>query len=235
MRKVTSILTLMVGVFLCGCATTGYRQASLTRDEVVEARTVTVKAHQQLVVVVRAVHDLTAKETHDLQAPYQSFAASVRGLDVSVAQLARRVEAIRKRSDAYVLAWQKDLEAFQSDDLRKLSAERRTEVMDTFRKLNAEFQVCNGSLRSLLVALKDMRLYLSIDLTESGVSVVQEQAGRISAQAVEAGEHLKSFAAYLDRVAAEMSPGTAAAEGPAPPPPLPPPKDAARASSSKLK
>jgi hypothetical protein len=234
MRKITSILALMVGVLLCGCATAGYQRASLARDEVVEARTVTVKAHQQLVVAVRAVHDLTAKETTGLQAPYQVFAASVRGLDVSVAQLADRVEAIRKRSDAYVLAWQKDLGAFHGDDLRKLSAERRTEVIESFRTLNAEFQICHGSLRSLLVALKDMRLYLSIDLTGSGVAVVQEQSGRISAQAAEAGEHLQSFAAYLDRVAAEMFPGKIAAEEPASPAP-PPPKDAAQASSSKPK
>ncbi len=229
MRKTASILALIPVLSLCGCATAGYQRASLARSEVVQARNVTVKAHQELVVVVRAVHDLTAKETTDLQTSYQRFATSVHGLETHVKQLADHVEAIQKRSNAYVTAWQKDLEAFQSPDIRTRSAERRAEVIESFRRLNSEFQVCEQSLRSLLVGLKDMRLYLSIDLTASGVAAVQEQAGRISAQAVDTGQHLQSFATYLGQVADEMSPGTPTEEGPSPP------KDAAHASSSKLK
>ena len=220
--RITSVLTLSLAASLCSCATTGYQRASLARSEVVEAKEVTVKAHQELLVVVGAVHVLTAPDTTDLQKPYLSFAAAVKGLQIHVRQLADRVEAIRKRSNDYVAVWQKELAAFQSPDIRQRSAERRTEVMESFRKLDSEYQVCGRAMRSLLVELKDLRLYLSLDLTPAGVASAQEQAGRVSAQAVEAGKQLQSFLADLDRVADEMSPVKPAAErvvqpkGPAP-------------------
>ena len=221
-RSIASILTLCLAALLCSCATTGYQRASLARSEVVETREVTVKAHQELLVVVGAVHVLTAPETTDLQKSYQGFAAAVKGLRTHVKQLADRVGAIRKRSNDYVAAWQKDLADFQNPDIRNHSAERRTEVIDTFRRLDSEYQVCDRPMRSLLVELKDLRLYFSLDLTPAGVASAQEQAARVSAQAVDAGKQLKSFLADLDRVVDEMSPVKPAAErivqpkGPAP-------------------
>jgi len=216
MRRIVLLLVLGFTVSFCGCATTGYERASQARSEIGEARVVTIKAHQDLVAAVRAVQNLTAKETIDLQAPYQSFAAAVKGLEARVQKLAHRGEAIQKRSKAYVAAWQEDLGAFRSPDIRTRSAERRLEVSESFRKLNSELLAAEVSLRPLLVGLKDMRLYLSIDLTASGVSSAQEQAGRISTQAVDAGQHLQSLLADLDRVATELSPVKAAKEEPAP-------------------
>ena len=138
------------------------------------------------------------------------------GLDAHAQELAPRAEAIQKRGNAYIAAWQEDLAAFRSPDVRTSSAERRLQVAESFRKLNSELLAAQVSLRPLLVGLKDMRLYLSIDLTASGVSSVQEQAGRISIQAVDAGQHLQSLLADLDRVATELSPLKPAKDVPPP-------------------
>jgi rubrerythrin len=216
MKRITVMLVLGLTASFCGCATTGYQRASQARSEIAETRVVTIKAHQDLVAALRAAQNLTAKETTALQPPYQSFAAAVKGLEAEAQELAPRGEAIQKSGNAYIAAWQEDLGVFRNPDIRARSAERRLEVAENFRKLSSELLAAEVSLRPLLVALKDMRLYLSIDLTASGVSSAQEQAGRITTQAVDAGQHLLSLLAVLDRVATELSPVKPAKEAPTP-------------------
>ena len=216
MRTIAVMLALGLAASLCGCATAGYQRASQASSEIGRARVVTINAHQDLVAAVHAVQNLTAKETTDLRPPYQSFAAAVKGLDAQVQELPIRGRAIRKRGNAYIAAWQEDLGDFRNPDIRALSAERRREVAESFQRLDSEVLATETSLRPLLAALKDMRLYVSIDLTASGVTSAQELAGRISTQAVEAGQHLQSLLAELDRVAAALSPMRHAKETPAP-------------------
>ena len=216
MKRIAVVLGLGFIVPLCGCATTGYERASQACSEIGKARVVTIKAHQDLVAAVSAVQTLTAMETTALQPPYQSFATAVKGLEAQVQELAPRGEAIQNRGNAYLAAWQEDLGAFRSPDIRTRSAQRRLEVAESFRKLNSEFLAAEGSLNPLMAGLKDMRLYLSIDLTASGVSSAQQQAGNISTQAVEAGQHLNSLLGDLDRAATELSPVKPVKEAPAP-------------------
>src|SRR5579862_2137088 len=170
MKRIAVMLVLGLAVSAFGCATTGYQRASQVRSAIDKTRVTTIKAHQDLVAALHAVHTLATKETSDLQPPYQSFATAVKGFEMQVQELAPRGESIQKRGNAYVAAWQKDLLTFQSPDLRTLSAGRRREVVESFRKLNSELLVAEASLHPVLVGLKDMRLYLSLDLTASGVS-----------------------------------------------------------------
>jgi hypothetical protein len=216
MRRITVVLVLGLTASLCGCATAGYQRAAQARSEIGKAREVTIKAHQNLVEAVAAMQNLTSKETTALQPPYQSFTAGVKGLEAQAQELASRSEAIQKKGNAYITAWQEDLGAFRSPDVRSRSAERRLEVAESFRKLNSELLAAGVSLRPLLAALKDMCLYVSLDLTAAGVSSAQEQAGRISTQAVDTGQHLQILLADLDRVAAELAPVRPVKEAPVP-------------------
>ena len=214
-RQITSALLLSVPVLLCGCATAGYQRAGRTRCAIDRARAVTMSAQHEVHAAGNALQNLTTKEAIDLRPPYHSFAAAVRGLHIQVNRLTNRARAVHKLGSAYMEAWQQQLRAYQSSDIRTVSAERRDAVMDSFKKLNAQFQAADQSLRPLLVDLKDMRRYLSIDLTAAGVASIREQSEGIIYHAAEAHQQLQSLADELNRVDAELSPVKPATEAPA--------------------
>lgn len=206
MKRIAAVLVLGLPVLLFGCATTGYRRASLTRSAVTDARTVTVRVQQQIDVAVQTLRDLSSQETIDLRPPYDRFSAAVTSLDVQVSRLADRGRVIQKMGDAYVAGWEKELGLYRGAVIRTRSAERRGAVMESFQGLNQQFQTADQSLRPLLVDLKDMHRYLTIDLTVAGVTSALDLAVSIAKQATEAAQHLESLHAELGRVGVELSP-----------------------------
>ena len=214
MKRITAVLVLGLPVLLCGCATAGYRRASLTRSVLTDARTVTVRAQQQIDVAVQTLQDLSSQETNDLRPPYDRFATAITSLGVQVDRLANRSRVIQKLSDAYVAAWEKELGLYRGAATRTRSAERRGAVMERFQGLNQQFQTADQSLRPLLVDLKDMHRYLSIDLTLAGVTSALDLAVSIAKQATVAAQHLESLHAELGRVGKELSPVRLETEAP---------------------
>ncbi len=206
MKQVAAVLVLCLSVLLCSCATTGYQRASRTRSAIHDARAVTVHIQQEINTALLALQNLSFQETVDLRAPYGSFSAAVTSLDVQVDRLANRSRAIQRMSDAYVWAWEKELGLYRGPAIRKRSAERRGAVMESFQKISQQLQTVDQLLRPLLADLKDMRLYLSTDLTVAGVTSALELAVHIAKQATVAAPHLQSLHAELGRVGAELSP-----------------------------
>jgi len=175
-----------------------------------------VNMQRELDATATAVQNLASNDVTNLQAPYQVFSRAVDDLSNQLEKLSPRIQSIRERGDSYVQAWQEDLGSYQSLDIRANSAARRNEVLESFRKLNTELQAAEASLHPVLMSLKDMQLYLSTDLTASGVTSIQQQFGRISTQIADAQQRLQSLVADLDRVSTELSPVKPATEEPPP-------------------
>ena len=216
MKHTMLLLPLGFAFLLCGCATTGYQHASEVRSAIGEARAVMVNMQRELDATATAVQNLASNDVTNLQAPYQVFSRAVDDLSNQLEKLSPRIQSIRERGDSYVQAWQEDLGSYQSLDIRANSAARRNEVLESFRKLNTELQAAEASLHPVLMSLKDMQLYLSTDLTASGVTSIQQQFGRISTQIADAQQRLQSLVADLDRVSTELSPVKPATEEPPP-------------------
>jgi predicted nucleic acid-binding Zn-ribbon protein len=205
-RQITSVLVLGLAASLCGCATTGRQRASQTQSAIGNARTLAVNLQQEVEAAQQALQKLTAPEVTDLRPPYDNFSAAVKGLDTQVERLATRGRAVQKAGEAYFQTWQEELGSYQTAAIRTSSAERRGAVMQSFQRINQQFQDAEQSLRPLLVDLKDMRRCLGTDLTASGVASVQEPVKRIADEAAQAQQRLQSLVAELDRVAGELSP-----------------------------
>jgi DNA repair exonuclease SbcCD ATPase subunit len=216
MRRITMVLALELSALLCGCATTGYERASEARSAIGDARAVTVTIQHELDATLSSLQNLTSNDVTNLQPPFQVFSRAVDGLADQLEKLAHRAQAIQDRGNSYVAEWQEDLGSYQSADIRARSATRRGEVIDSFRNLNTEFQATQTSLRPVFASLKDLQRYLSTDLTASGITSVQEQAEKISAQVADAQQHLQSLVSNLDQVAIELSPLKPAKEEPVP-------------------
>src|ERR1041385_3893763 len=154
MKHLDSLLALSAALVLCGCAT-GYQRASQTRSAIQETQAVTGNIQHDLDATVRSLQSLTGSEVTNLQPAYLEFTAATKGLGDQAARFTQRSQTFRKRADAYTAAWQEELKAYQNTDLRAHSAERRNEVVESFRKLNSEFQTAESSLRALLVSLAD--------------------------------------------------------------------------------
>jgi hypothetical protein len=206
MKRVSAVAVLCLSVLLCGCATPGYQRAYRTRWAVDDAQAATLRVQQGIDKAVQALEELASPETADLRPPYRSLSAAVTSLDVQIDGLANRDRAIQRMGDAYVKAWEKELGFYRGDAIRQRSAERRGEVMEDLQKVRREFHTTDQSVRPLLVDLKDMRRYLSNDLTVAGVTSALELAVSIAKQATVGAHQLQSLHAELGLVAGELSP-----------------------------
>jgi hypothetical protein len=206
MKHVTGVWGLCASVFLCSCATTGYQRASLTRSAIHDTRAVTVQIQQDINAALQALQSLSAQETIDLRPPYGKLSVAVGSLDIQLDRLANRTRAIQRFSDAYARAWEKELGLYGDPSIRARSAERRRAMMTSLHALDQQLQAADRLLRPLLADLKDMRRFLSTDLTVAGVTASLDLAVHIAKQAAVAAENLQSLHAELGRVGTGLSP-----------------------------
>jgi hypothetical protein len=206
MRRSTLGFALGLTGLLCGCATTGYHRASETRSVILNVRAETAKLQHQLEATSSALQTLTGSEAAALRPLYDNFSAAVSTLDTQASRLPGRGRAVQESGDAYLKQWQKELTDYKSSEVRSVSTDRRSAVTDSFRRVNEQFRSSEDSLRPLLSDLKDLRRYLSTDLTAAGINSARELVGRIYSQATNAQQNLQSLLAELDRAADELAP-----------------------------
>jgi hypothetical protein len=207
MRKaIVALLASVVTGLLTGCAITGYHHAAQSRIAIDRARVVTADIRRELDAAGAALRNLTAPQSTDLRPYYDSFAAAVTRLDAKAARLEPSRQTVIAHVNAYVTAWQQELPAYRDADLRRRSAQRREQVIESIRRLDSEFHASQNALIPALISLKDVRRYLATDLTASGVITAQPQIERVGTETANVQQQLQALLAELERVGSELSP-----------------------------
>lgn len=142
----------------------------------------------------------------DLPKQFSAYTSEVNKLESMAKKVAERNQAFRARAEEYIKKWEADAATIKSEDIRKISDERRAAVRERFEALKADTAEGREAFTPLMEELRDIEMYLSNDLTTGGVAACKSIADKANANAVQVKQALVKINAELAKIQAEISP-----------------------------
>lgn len=197
---------LLLGTFagLTGCATTGNELAAKTTDSIQEVEENYLKASEQIDVTRVSLENLIKPQQPDLKKSYDAYAENVEKMEKLGEQLDRHSENMRARGNEYFTEWES---SFTNPEIRELSERRRIEMREVYTKIPAASIGVRGSLKAYLTDIKEIKRYLSYDLTPAGIEAIRPIAQQAVIDGDSVKEAIKPVLAAIELVKAKMPQG----------------------------
>jgi hypothetical protein len=143
---------------------------------------------------------------------FQAFAQSLGDLE-SVAEKARkRGEEMKARGKEYFDQWQKQMGQVQNPEIRTLAEERKAKLQAAFDNIKRYAEPLKAQFDPWLADLKDLRTYLSNDLTVTGVDAAKSLFAKTQSEGLEVQKSMDALVAELNSVTAALTPANVKAK-----------------------
>jgi hypothetical protein len=215
----THLTRLPLGVIallaLAACATNQVDRQQVTAQKAQQVRGEIPATKSQIDVTLTALRSLMESDPAALKPAYQRYAKDVEEMKDQARQINQDAMAMRKDSQAYLSAWEKDHAKIHDEELRKASEQRRLTLVNRLQSFENTYDRTQSALDSFIRNLDDVRLALASDLTERGVSTVERTDVVQNAQqnANELKARLDAVQATSAALAAALAPQTGGATG----------------------
>jgi methyl-accepting chemotaxis protein len=170
-----SILAASFSLLVVGCASSrGYKQADKTGEGITTVRTDVANIKTAVDGSLKALDDLVAASHTDPRKPYEAFAKSVDKVEAAGDTAKKDAEKMRARAADYFRQWDKQLDSVKSEEIKKLSQERKAKLQETFDEIKDAAEDAKESFPGFLSDLKDLRTALGSDLSSQGIDSAKE-------------------------------------------------------------
>jgi hypothetical protein len=194
MKTFTTIAVLALAALLSGCASTGYNRAGNTAVSFQEASVRINKGAGEIDAALAALSQLVDNPGTDLKKQFKTFDTAVDKADSFARDLSASATRIQQGGAAYFQHWDDYLVHIQSEDIRKISADRRAAVSKQFDQVKQAYDESRGGLNAFVADLRDVRTSLSTDLTAGGLAAIKSTASKTSAKGVTVRQSLTDLA-----------------------------------------
>jgi hypothetical protein len=203
MVSLVAVVTLSLGA----CASQSDRKQA-TEQKARDMSSDVWATNNQIDATMLSLNNLMSAQGTQLQQAFDQYSTNVDRLHNQSERINNDGAYIRKQSDAYLNAWQKQDKDIQNPDLRDNSEQGRQDVRNRFQRAQASNENARLSLERLIRKLEDVRTTLRNDLSERGVSGVAQTNVVQSAQsnAEEAKTNLQQAQADSTLLAKAISP-----------------------------
>jgi hypothetical protein len=181
-------MLLTVGFALTGCATTGVDRAAKTTNTMQTVQKDYNQVSSQVDATNASLREIISPNQTDMKRALSNYNADVAKMEKLGDRLDKDSADMRSQGQDYFAEWEKQGSTYTNPEIRQLSEERRLQLREVFAQIPKAGTDVNTSLHSYLVTIKEIRDYLSNDLTPSGVQGITPVAQR----AMREGEDLKT-------------------------------------------
>lgn len=200
-------LFLATGLNLTGCATTGIERATKTTGTMQTVESEYRQVGMQVDATNASLHDLINPGQTDLKRAFDRYETNVARMEKLGKELDEDSADMRAKGQSYFSEWEKQDATYANPEIKQLSEERRRELREAFARIPEASLGVKQSLNSYLADIRDIRKYLSNDLTPKGVEAITP----VAEKAMQDGENLKTSIAPV--LAAIERARTAIAQG----------------------
>jgi hypothetical protein len=201
----------------CG-STSGYKQADKTGQGIADFRAEVMNAKKAIDDTVKALDQVAVTAATDPRKAFEQFSKSIANLESAAAKTRKRGEDMKAQGQAYFAQWEKQLAEVKNEDIRKLAAERKAKLSETFENIKKVTEPLKAQFDPWMADLKDLQKYLSNDLTIAGVDAAKSLFAKAKASGLEVQKSMDALVAELNTVAATLTPAKAGAPAQTPPP-----------------
>ena len=207
-KNISLTLTCLgTALILAGCATSsGYKKADKTGKGINEFRDEVVNLKQAVDGAMASLTKITESAATDPRKSYQDFAKSVDKVETALAKAEKRAADMKATGEAYFKQWEEQIADINNPDIRKLSEDREAKLNELFGKLPPAVEQAKTDFGPFLSDLKDLRTFLSQDLTVGGVNAAKGIITKTRDHGVALQRSLDNLIAETDAVATALTP-----------------------------
>lgn len=193
--------------FLGGCATTGMDRSIKTSNSIRDVDSEIRKMMVQIDLTAASLDALVSPGVTDLKKPFDNYSDNVAKLESEGDRVLKRLDEMKANSKEYFGEWEKQGDTFTNADIRELSEERRIKLAAIYAQVPAAGTGIKGSYHAYLTDLKEIRKYLSNDLTPRGIEGITPVANKSVQDLDSLKSSLRPVITALDEIQAELYSG----------------------------
>jgi len=206
--KLTTLAVTTVALASCltSCSTTGYQQADKTGASIAQFRQEITAAKLAVDDTVKSLGQVAVAANTNPRPAFEQYSKSLNNLEAMAAKAKARAADMNAAGQAYFANWEKELANLNNPEIKAMATQQRAKLQATFDSIRKAAQPLKEQFDPWLSDLRDLRQYLSNDLTISGVDAAKPIFAKTQAEGFEVQKSMDALVAELNSVAATLTP-----------------------------
>jgi len=155
-----------------GCATTGMDRSESTSSSIQDVDSEMRKMVVQIDLTSASLESLVKSDQSGLKKAFDAYSDNVSKLEKEGNRAIKRLDEMKLNSREYFAEWEKQGIAYKNPEIRELSEERRLKLAEIYARIPAANAGVKVSYLAAMADLKEIRTYLSNDLTPKGIEAI---------------------------------------------------------------
>lgn len=183
-----TMMLLGIAAFLSGCATTGMERSVKTSKSIEDVEKEIKKIDLQIDATSQSLNALVSPGNTKLKKSFNNYSDNLDKLDDDGKKVIKRMDEMKEHSKEYFAVWEKQGVNYKNPELSQLSTERSMKLAEIYSRVPAAGAGIKSSYLACLATLKEIKMYLSNDLTPKGIETIDP----IAKKAVQDLDNLKA-------------------------------------------
>jgi chromosome segregation ATPase len=162
----------VVALAVVGCATHGFDRTTNIAEKMAKQTSGMQAAKPQVDEMLASLESLVTAQG-DMKPAFKKFSDTLDDTEKMAARARKAGESIREQEAEYLAAWQQEAAAITNPELKAATQARQAEVKNTLDALSAAGKKASDAYQPFISDMKDIRTYLSNDLTQAGVKRIE--------------------------------------------------------------
>lgn len=198
---------LSTATLLGGCATTGIDRSVKTSNSISDVESDMKRVIVQIDATSSSLDSLVKPENPDLKKTFTTYSDNLENLDSDGKRLIKRMDEMSANSKEYFEEWKTSGVAYKNPEISALSEERRGKLATIYAQVPTAGAGVKSAYLAYLSDLKEIKSYLSNDLTPKGIETITPTAQKSIEDKAALKESLQKVLSALDDIKGELYSG----------------------------
>jgi chromosome segregation ATPase len=195
----------LVTLVAAGCATTGFERSANIAETMGKQAEGIKKAKPQVDAMLASLEGLTRAQG-DMRPAFKQFSETLDDTEKAAARVRKSGQTIREKEAEYLAEWQRQAAEITNPQIKAATQARQAEVKDTLANLSQTGKTAGDAYDPFISNMKDIRTYLSNDLTPGGVKRLEPTIEKARRDGAALQKALDEFNRASERVQATLRP-----------------------------
>ena len=160
------------GIILAGCATKGMQRSAKTSTTMKTVEDDYKQAADQLDITKASLEELVRSGQSDVKKAFKKYSENVDKMENLWKRVVEHSDNMRTQGKDYFAEWQKQGDTYTNPAIQALSEQRRSDLSAIFTEISDASIGVKGAGKAYMSDIKEIRTYLSTDLTPKGVESI---------------------------------------------------------------
>ncbi len=200
-------LILGAALLLTGCATTGNQRSANTRATMKDVEQDYIRSSEQVDVTRGSLEGIVNPNQVDEKKAFDRYSNDVSKMGNLEKRLNKQGDQMRVQQKDYFEEWRMQGNTYTNPRIQALSEQRRADLTAVFANIAESSVGVKGALKAYMSDLRQIRTYLSTDLTPKGIESITPTVQQAIVDGDNLKEAIKPVLSSMDDARGELAQG----------------------------